>query len=138
MYKGLWELSIEHNPRRAYSQGPPNALVTERRKKDEDNADAALRVKREDFQRLNPEWYAEHVTGNVPTTNVPTGANVGTKVSLQEDVPTPIVPTEEMLPRDGLSDHGITMGLCAACGVKPREGRYMKCSACRKRSQRGD
>jgi len=86
-----------------------------------------LRVKREEFRRLNPQWYAEHIKGIVPT-----------KVSLQEDVPTAIVPTEEVVPRDGLSDHGITTGLCADCGVKPREGRYMKCAACRKRAQRGD
>ena len=92
---------------------------------------AVARVKREDFQRLNPDWYAEHVKGDVPT-----------KVSLQDVVPTTIVPTDvptgEVVPRDGLSDHGITSGLCAACGVKPREGRYMKCAACRKRAQRGD
>jgi len=118
----MWELAIEHDPRRAYAQGPPNALVTVRRKKAEDHMTAVARVKREDFQRLNPDWYAEHVKGDVPT-----------KVSLQDVVPTTIVPTG---PRNGLSDHGITSGLCAACGVKPREGRYMKCAACRKRAQR--
>ena len=115
----MWELSIEHDPRRAYSQGPPNALVTERRKKDEDNADAAFRVKREDFKRLNPDWYAEHIKGVVPT-----------KVSLQDVVPTTIVPTLSLHSND-------VPTLCAACGVRPREGRYMKCSACRKSAQRG-
>ena len=132
-----WESVVVTDPRGAYGQGAPNQLVLERRKKGEDQLDAAVRVKREEFRRLNPQWYAEHIEGNVPTTNVPTGANVGTKVSLQEDVPTPIVPTEEVVPRDGLSEHDITTGLCAACGVKPREGRYMKCAACRKRGQRG-
>ena len=116
MYKGLWELSIEHNPRRAYSQGPPNSLVTERRKKDEDNADAAFRVKREDFQRLNPDWYNEHITGNVPT-----------RMSPPEIVPTN-VPTAELM----------AARLCTECGVKPPAPKRSRCAACRKRSQRGD
>ncbi len=107
-----WADAVVTDPRRAYAQGPPNGLVVERERRGEDHMTAVARVKREDFLRLNPDWYAEHVTGIVPT-----------KVSLQENVPTTIVPTlDTCLEQD--------------C-TRPREGRYKVCAACRKRSQRG-
>ena len=134
---GLWESVIRTDPLRAWRAGPPNGLVHERRKKGEERSDTALRVKIEDFDRLNakakpyvdmgrnyrpgaPDW-----PKNVPTPDVPT-----------PDVPTSLSRHEEVVPNDGISDHGITTGLCADCGVKPREGRNKQCSACRKRSQR--
>ena len=119
-----WDDCIVTDPRRAYSQGAPNQLVLQRRKRGEEHLVAVARVKREDFLRLNPGWYAEHVTGIVPGKNVPGGDNLS--------------PVEVVMPGDGLSDNGITTGLCAVCGAKPREKERTKCSACRKRSQRGD
>ncbi len=52
------------------------------------------------------------------------------EVSLQEpSVPTPDVPTEMMTsPSEA--------GFCDECGVKPVEGRYKLCAACRKRAYR--
>ena len=47
-------------------------------------------------------------------------------MSLQ-NVPTPDVPTRDLA----------SMVLCEECGMKPAEGRYRKCSGCRKKAYRG-
>ncbi len=43
------------------------------------------------------------------------------------------------VPTSELSLHNVPTPLstCLTCGVRPREGRYKECSACRKAAQRG-
>ena len=111
-----WSVAVVSDPRRAWMQGPPNGMVLHMAKKGEDHPEAALRVKTECFEELNPEYLS-----------------LQAKLSLQ-DVPTP----EEVMPRDpNPKRNSITAGLCADCGVKPRDGRNKQCSACRKKGQRG-
>ena len=140
-----WESVVRSDPRRAWRVGPPNLMVKGRVKKGELFLDAALRVKLADFKRLNPSW---NVPGSVPDVpgdeggdgyNVPT-PDVPTDMSLHSnDVPTEdskvVVPSDSAVrPAERLER--ITAGLCADCGVGPREGRYRTCSACRKKAYR--
>ena len=111
-----WESVVVTDPRRAYAQGPPNGVVVERERKGEEHMTAVARVKREDFLRLNPDWYAEHITGIV-TEKV-------SQVSVTElDV------TEEM-------SQVTETKKCETCD-RPHAGYGKNCPGCRKKAQRG-
>ena len=104
-----WESVVVSDPRMAWGSGPPNQLVLDCERRGEDHLEAALRVKREEFRRLNPRWYAEHIVGNVTE-----------KVSQVPVTETVVTETKK----------------CETCD-EPHAGYGKNCPACRKRSQRG-
>ncbi len=68
--RGAWENTIVRNPRLARQIGPPNWLVQERIRKGENIHEAAIRVREEDFKRLNVPAMMSPV-GGVSPVNVP-------------------------------------------------------------------
>jgi len=98
--RGAWENTILRNPRLARQIGPPNWLVKERLRKDENFLDAAVRVREEDFRRLN-----------VPTMMSPVGGVSPAIVPTNGDVPT-------ICPQCGERPREAKRKLCGACRKK--------------------